>query len=235
MVVTTPPAQTGLDGAASVNSVGNQVSVIVGGSSGNNTVTINGLNALSAFGSSATATLEYVPSHGRTTPVSGTTVLSTTTYTITNGSITVPINSMDSAGAYHLLVTPAGTTSTTPTPGTTPTATSTSTSGGSCKVAYTITNQWQGGFGANIAITNTGTTAWSSWTLTFSFANGQTITQLWNGSVSQAGSNVTVTNASFNGTVAAGATTSPGPGFNGTWNGTNAAPTSFKVNGATCS
>jgi ricin-type beta-trefoil lectin protein len=111
MVVTTPPAQTGLDGAASVNSAGNQVSVIVGGGSGSNAVTINGLNAFSAFGSSATVTVEYVPSFGRTTAVSGTTVLAVTNYTITNGSLTVPITSMDSAGAYHLLITPTSTAS----------------------------------------------------------------------------------------------------------------------------
>jgi hypothetical protein len=131
--------------------------------------------------------------------------------------------------------TATGTTTSTPTPGTTPTGTPTAISGGSCKVTYTISSQWSGGFGASIAITNTGTTSWSNWTLTFSFANGQTITQLWNGNVSQSGSNVTVTNASYNGSVAAGASVNPGPGFNGTWNGTNAAPTSFKVNGATCS
>ncbi len=123
----------------------------------------------------------------------------------------------------------------TPTPVQTPTPTSTPVSGSSCKVAYTVTNQWTGGFGATIAITNTGSTAWSSWTLRFSFPDGQTITQLWNGTVSQSGSAVTVTNASYNGSVAAGASVSSPPGFNGTWNGTNSAPTSFSVNGAACS
>lgn len=109
MIVTTPPAQTGLDGAAAVNSAQNQVSVIFGGGSGTNDVTINGLNALSAFGSNATVTVEYVPSYGRTTAVPGTTVLSVTNYAITNGSITVPIANMDSAGGYHLLITPTST------------------------------------------------------------------------------------------------------------------------------
>ncbi|HEY0753791.1 MAG TPA: RICIN domain-containing protein [Ktedonobacteraceae bacterium] len=109
MLVTTPPAQTGLDGAASVTSSGNQVSVIFGGGSGSNSVTINGLNALSAFGSSATVTLEYVPSLGRTTAVTGTTVVSVANYTITNGSITVPISNMSSTAGYHLRITPAGT------------------------------------------------------------------------------------------------------------------------------
>ncbi|HZR40705.1 MAG TPA: RICIN domain-containing protein [Ktedonobacteraceae bacterium] len=107
MVVTTPPAQTGLDGAASVNSAGNQVSVILGGGSGSNAVTINGLNAFSVFGSNATVTLEYVASSGRTGVSPGTMVLSTTNYPISNGSITVPINNMNNTGAYHLLITPS--------------------------------------------------------------------------------------------------------------------------------
>jgi len=129
-----------------------------------------------------------------------------------------------------------GTTPTaTPTQGTTPTATPTQTSGSSCKVQYTITNQWQGGFGANIAITNTGSTAINGWSLQFSFANGQTITQLWNGTVSQSGSAVTITNLSYNASIAPGATLSSAPGFNGSWNGSNSVPTSFKLNGVTCS
>ena len=105
-----------------------------------------------------------------------------------------------------------------------------------CKVTYTINNQWSGGFGANISIQNTGTTAWSSWSLTWSFANGQTIPSgsLWNGNVSQSGANVTVTNMSYNGSITAGATYT-GVGFNGTWNNsTNAIPTSFAVNGTVC-
>jgi O-glycosyl hydrolase len=136
-------------------------------------------------------------------------------------------------------ITPTPTSGTTPTPtpttGTTPTPTPTSGSGASCKVSYTVTNQWNGGFGANIAITNTSSTAWNGWTLKFSFPGNQQVTQLWNGSVSQSGSTVTVTNASYNGQVAAGAAVSPGPGFNGSWNGSNPNPTSFTVNGATCS
>jgi hypothetical protein len=110
MLITTPPAQTGLDGAASVNSAQNQVSVILGGGSGSNAVTINGLNALSAFSSNANVTLEYVPSYGRTTAVPSTIVLSTANYTINNGSITIPINNMDSTAGYHLLITPTGST-----------------------------------------------------------------------------------------------------------------------------
>jgi cellulase/cellobiase CelA1 len=118
--------------------------------------------------------------------------------------------------------------------GSTPTATPTTSTGSSCSVHYAITNQWQGGFGATITITNTGTTAINGWSLQFSFANGQTISQLWNGSYTQSGSAVTITNLSYNGALAPGASLTSAPGFNGTWNGTNSAPTTFKLNGVTC-
>lgn len=104
-----------------------------------------------------------------------------------------------------------------------------------CQVTYTVTNQWPGGFGANIAIQNTSSSAWTSWTLTFTFpASGQTITQLWNGTVSQSGQNVTVTNVSYNGNVPANSSVNPGPGFNGSWTSSNPVPTSFSVNGNAC-
>ncbi|WP_287269953.1 cellulose binding domain-containing protein [Thermogemmatispora sp.] len=57
------------------------------------------------------------------------------------------------------------------------------------------------GFGASISITNTGGTAINGWTLRFTFPNGQTITQGWNGSFSQQGSTVTITNLSYNATI----------------------------------
>jgi hypothetical protein len=132
----------------------------------------------------------------------------------------------------------------TPTPGSTPTPTPTVKAtvtptptlvgSTSCMVQYTITNQWAGGFGAALVITNTGTTAINSWSLQFSFANGQTITQIWNGSFTQTGSAITITNVSYNGSLPPGGTASSEPGFNGTWNGTNNAPTTFTLNGTTC-
>ena len=101
---------------------------------------------------------------------------------------------------------------------------------------YVISGQWSGGFGVNLTITNTGTTAINGWNLQFSFANGQTITQIWNGSDTQSGSNVTVTNASFNASIPAGQSLSSEPGFNGAWNNsTNSAPTAFTLNGVSCS
>ncbi|WP_052888967.1 cellulose binding domain-containing protein [Thermogemmatispora carboxidivorans] len=132
-------------------------------------------------------------------------------------------------------VTPTPTPSPTPAVTPTPTLTPTPSSGLSCRVHYAITAQWPGGFGASISITNTGSTAINGWTLKFTFPNGQTVTQGWNGSFSQQGSTVTITNLSYNATIPAGATLGSAPGFNGTWNGTNSPPTSFTLNGVTCS
>jgi len=106
--------------------------------------------------------------------------------------------------------------------------------GFACHIDYTIGSQWSGGFGAAITIHNTGSTAISNWTLTWTFTNGQTVTQIWNGNATQSGANVSVTNQSYNGNISSGGSYS-GMGFNGSWNNaTNAVPTSFAVNGVAC-
>ncbi len=126
----------------------------------------------------------------------------------------------------------SGSSTPTPTPTQTPTQTPTPAPGNACSVHYAVTNQWPGGFGANITITNTGSTTLNGWTLKFTFPGSQQVTQGWNGVFTQSGANVTVTNASYNGTLAPG--TSANPGFNGSWNGSNPNPTAFTLNGATC-
>ncbi len=108
------------------------------------------------------------------------------------------------------------------------------TGGSACHVGYAITNQWPGGFQAAITIGNTSSVTITGWKLTWTFANGQTLTQLWNGAPSQSGANVSVSNLSYNGTIPAGSTAS-GIGFTATWNNvTNSAPKSFAVNGVIC-
>ncbi|MEU9409421.1 cellulose binding domain-containing protein [Streptomyces sp. NPDC048281] len=103
---------------------------------------------------------------------------------------------------------------------------------GACTVAYTVTSQWTGGFQANVQLTNTGATSWSSWSLGWSFPNGQTVGQLWNADWTQSGAAVTAKNVSWNGTVAAGSSVSFG--FTGTWTGSNTTPTAFKLGDQTC-
>jgi len=100
-----------------------------------------------------------------------------------------------------------------------------------CSVNYAVSSQWQGGFGANVSITNLGDPL-TSWTLTWSFGAGQTVTQAWNTSLTQSGSAVTAQNVSYNGSVPTNGAVSFG--FNGSWTGSNPAPTSFAVNGVAC-
>ncbi|KHD78816.1 cellulose-binding protein [Actinoplanes utahensis] len=100
-----------------------------------------------------------------------------------------------------------------------------------CSVKYTVSSQWSGGFGANVDVTNLGAPV-TGWTVAFTFPAGQTVSQLWNGSVTQSGSSVTVRNAGWNGAVATGGTASFG--FNGSWTGSNPVPTSFTLNGVAC-
>uniref|UniRef100_UPI0031DF95B9 pectate lyase family protein n=1 Tax=Saccharothrix mutabilis TaxID=33921 RepID=UPI0031DF95B9 len=100
-----------------------------------------------------------------------------------------------------------------------------------CRVDYKVTNQWQGGFGAEVVVTNLGDRL-DGWALKWDFTAGQRVDQGWNGTFGQSGSTVTVTNASWNASLATGATAALG--FNGTWTGSNPAPTSFTLNGVSC-
>ena len=103
-----------------------------------------------------------------------------------------------------------------------------------CHVAYTVTGEWPNGFGAGLTLYNTGTAPITAWTLAWTFANGQTVSQLWNGIETQNGSTVTATSESYNGSIPAGGSYN-GVGFNGVWNNSvNAAPTSFSMNGIPC-
>jgi hypothetical protein len=102
-IVQTVP-QSYLDGVASYDASRKQVNVVFGGDSGSNTVQINGLGGL---GSSVHVTLSSTNTTGRTTGEAAPNTLSTTTYTVTNGSITVPVANMNAVAAYQLLITPA--------------------------------------------------------------------------------------------------------------------------------
>ncbi|MEU4762894.1 cellulose-binding domain-containing protein [Actinosynnema sp. NPDC023794] len=101
-----------------------------------------------------------------------------------------------------------------------------------CDVDYDITDQWRSGFGARVTVTNLGDPL-SGWTLEWTFTAGQRVTsETWNGVFTQSGSTVRVKNASHNGSVPTGRSVSVG--FNGTWSGSNPAPTSFTVDGVPC-
>jgi hypothetical protein len=100
-----------------------------------------------------------------------------------------------------------------------------------CSVTYAVSGSWPGGFGANLTIKNLGDPI-TSWSLVWSYPAGQQVTQAWNATVTQSGSQVTAKNVGYNGSVATNATASFG--FNGTWTSSNPAPTSFTLNGTAC-
>src|SRR5262245_1656046 len=81
-----------------------------------------------------------------------------------------------------------------------------------CRVDYS-TNDWGSGFSATVKVNNVGTSSVSGWTVTFSYAGNQALQQGWNGTWSQSGRQVTVTNASWNASVPAGGSVSPGANF----------------------
>jgi glucuronoarabinoxylan endo-1,4-beta-xylanase len=148
--------------------------------------------------------------------------------------LTLTASSTATTGAFTVTVT--GTSGST-TASTTFTLDVTSSGGGSaCTVDYTISPQNSSNFGANITIVNGGSATLSNWVLTWSFANGQTISSSWNGTAAQSGANITVSEQagqSWENIPAGGSYT--GFGFNGTWNGTtNAVPAAFSLNGTAC-
>jgi hypothetical protein len=115
----------------------------------------------------------------------------------------------------------------TTTPPTTPPAGGTA----ACRVTYG-TNVWNTGFTANITVANTGTAAVNGWTLGFTLPSGQSITGSWNAALTGSSGAITARNAAFNGAIPAGGNTSFG--FQGTYSGTFARPSSFSLNGSAC-
>ncbi|NUT33336.1 MAG: cellulase family glycosylhydrolase [Hamadaea sp.] len=100
-----------------------------------------------------------------------------------------------------------------------------------CQVTYT-TNSWQGGFTANITVTNLGD-AINGWTLGFTFPDaGQRVGYGWSATYQQNGAAVTATAMSYNAALATNASATIG--FNGTWTTANPNPTAFTLNGVTC-
>ncbi|WP_432921443.1 endo-1,4-beta-xylanase [Microbispora sp. CA-135349] len=105
-----------------------------------------------------------------------------------------------------------------PSPGTSP-STSPDPSG-ACSATIRTVNSWPGGFQSEVTV-RAGGSSLNGWTVNWSWPGGQSISSLWNGTQSGSGSNVTVRNAPYNGSVAAGSSTT----FGFTANGSAATPT----------
>ena len=80
---------------------------------------------------------------------------------------------------------------------------------GACAATYQPGSSWPGGFQGQVTV-SAGNSAINGWTVHWTLAGGQQITQVWNGTLSTSGSAVSVKNVSYNGSLGAGASTTFG-------------------------
>ncbi|WP_327043093.1 cellulose binding domain-containing protein [Micromonospora ureilytica] len=117
-----------------------------------------------------------------------------------------------------------GTPPTTPPPTTPPPTTPPPTGTPGCTAVYSVQDQWNGGFVANVSVT-AGTTALTGWRVTLTLPSGASVSSLWNGVSSGTSGTITVANQSYNGRLAAGQATSFGFQGTGSGSGTTASCT----------
>jgi endo-1,4-beta-xylanase len=151
-------------------------------------------------------------------------------YAVQSALASGPVISASPTPIETATLTPSSTPAPTVTVNPTPTLTESPNPAG-CSVSYTQ-NDWGSGATISIAIKNNSAAAINGWTLAWSFAGNQKITNLWNGTYTQSGSAVTVKNAPYNGTIPARG--SVNCGFNISYSGANAKPTGFTLNGTAC-
>lgn len=120
---------------------------------------------------------------------------------------------MDGTGAdlaqvtaqYEGSETSGGTTTGSTTGGTTTGGTTT----GTCSASMHVDSQWGTGLTATVTVT-AGTSSLTGWTVRWTWPGNQTVTGSWNATVAQSSSAVTAENMSYNGALAASATTNFG-------------------------
>ena len=100
-----------------------------------------------------------------------------------------------------------------------------------CEVTYTISNQWDTGFTANVSVKNLGI-GLNNWQVGWKFAGNQAITNLWNGVLTQTGAQVSVANPAWAASLPSNGTASFG--FQASYSGSNAIPSAFTLNGVSC-
>jgi len=98
-------------------------------------------------------------------------------------------------------------TASSPTTGTTSSSTAPTTT---CDAKYELVNSWPGGYQVNVTVLNADSRSLTGWTVTWSQPTGHTIGNLWNGTLTQNATSVTVANAAYNAQLPAGGTTTFG-------------------------
>ena len=100
-----------------------------------------------------------------------------------------------------------------------------------CEVDYAVTSSWSGGFQADVTLTNLGD-ARTGWEVSWQPADGERVSQVWNGRLAQDGAQVRVADVGWNGTLATGATASFG--LVAQTSGAPVVPASFSLDGVAC-
>ncbi|MEV4116047.1 cellulose binding domain-containing protein [Nonomuraea sp. NPDC049695] len=80
---------------------------------------------------------------------------------------------------------------------------------GACTANYRTVNSWSGGYQGEVTV-KAGNSAVNGWTVRWTLSSGQSISQLWNGTLSGNSSAVTVSNTSYNASIPASGTTTFG-------------------------
>lgn len=101
-----------------------------------------------------------------------------------------------------------------------------------CSVTYRVTHRWPNGFRTDVTIANTGNAPISGWTLHWTFAAGQTVTEMWNATAQQSSAGVNATNVSYSAVIPAGG--SQLIGFTASHRAANPDPSGFTLNGRMC-
>ncbi|MEV7215485.1 cellulose binding domain-containing protein [Kitasatospora cineracea] len=102
---------------------------------------------------------------------------------------------------------------------------------------YAVTQSWSNGFQATYTVTNHTNATVNSWSLSFDLPTGESVSSLWNGTLSSTatptGTHYTVTSPSWAAPLAPGAA-APAVGFGVTTGATQSAPANCTVNNQPC-
>jgi serine/threonine-protein kinase len=112
--------------------------------------------------------------------------------------------------------------------------------GRACRAAFTVTNDWNGGFSANLAVTNEAAQALSHWEIAFAFPGGQSIGAGNRPTSATTSAGYTVSLRQQGADVSAGAAQALAPHesvtvpITASYAGANPAPIEFQLNGTPC-
>ncbi len=102
-----------------------------------------------------------------------------------------------------------------------------------CEVKYSINSNWGTGATLSVDITNLGSPK-TTWELAWNFSNAEKISQLWNGTYTQAGQAVRVKNAGWNGNLNTNQTTNFGFNISMPSGTSLVKPAEFSLDGVKC-